>query len=210
MKYIYIFIIIIIGGFILFYQNIKTINNPNSILVVVNKNNQLPDNFIPKNLEKISLKNSNKDKYLVKEARINFEKLSNDAAKKHLSIIAVSTYRNYQYQENLFSNYIKEKGLEHTLKYSAKPGHSEHQTGLAVDVMGSNKDYNLFENTKEFKWMINNCYKYGFILRYPKGKENITGFSYEPWHYRYVGKKVAKYIYKNNLTLEEFIIKRKH
>ena len=70
--------------------------------------------------------------------------------------------------------------------------------------MGSNNDYDLFEESIEFEWMKNNSYKYGFILRYPKGKEHITGFKYEPWHYRYVGKKLAKYLYENNLTLEEY------
>ena len=90
------------------------------------------------------------------------------------------------------------------MKCSAKPGHSEHQTGLAVDIMGSNNDYNLFAESKEFEWMKNNAYKYGFILRYPEHKENITGFKYEPWHYRYVGKDVAKYIYENKLSLEEY------
>ena len=92
----------------------------------------------------------------------------------------------------------------YALNCSAKPGHSEHQTGLAVDVEGSNNDYDKFESSIEFNWMINNSYKYGFILRYPKGKENITGFKYEPWHYRYVGIELAKYLYKNNLTLEEY------
>ena len=87
---------------------------------------------------------------------------------------------------------------------SAKPGHSEHQTGLSIDVEGSNLDYDLFAESKEFNWMKNNAHKYGFILRYPKGKEHITGFKYEPWHYRYVGKDVASYIYKNNITLEEY------
>ena len=186
-----------------FYNDIKIITNPDDLLVVVNKNNKLPNGFIPKNLTKISLEFANEDKYMVKEAKEQFEKLSRDAKKLNYNIIAVSTYRSYDYQEKLFNNYLKEKGEKHTLNYSAKPGHSEHQTGLAVDVMGSNNDYNLFEESKEFNWMKNNAHKYGFILRYPKDKYQITGFKYEPWHYRYVGN-VAKYIYDNNLTLEEY------
>ena len=187
-----------------FYKNIKIIENPDDILVLVNKNNQLLNSYIPNNLESISLKYANKDKYLQKEAKMAFETLSEDASKLGYRIVAVSAYRDYNYQNELFNYYIKEKGLDYALECSAKPGHSEHQTGLALDVEGSNKDYDFFENSKEFEWMKDNAYKYGFILRYPKGKEHITGFKYEPWHYRYVGKDVAKYIYENDLTLEEY------
>lgn len=190
-----------------FYKNIKIIENPDDTLVLVNKNNQLLSSYIPNNLESISLKYANKDKYLQKEAKMAFEKLSEDASKLGYRIVAVSAYRDYNYQNELFNYYVKEKGLEYALECSAKPGHSEHQTGLALDVEGSNKDYDFFENSKEFTWMKNNAYKYGFILRYPKGKENITGFKYEPWHYRYVGKDAAKYIYENDLTLEEYFKK---
>ncbi len=190
-----------------FYKNIKLVENPDDILVLVNKNNQLLSSYIPNNLESISLKYANNDKYLKKEAKIAFEKLSEDAYKLGYHIIAVSAYRDYNYQKELFDYYVKKKGLEYALDCSAKPGHSEHQTGLALDVEGSNKDYDNFENSKEFIWMKDNSYKYGFILRYPKGKENITGFKYEPWHYRYVGIDVAKYIYENNLTLEEYFKK---
>ena len=92
---------------------------------------------------------------------------------------------------------------------SARAGHSEHQTGLAVDVSNSSLDYDNFESTKEFYWMKNNAHKFGFILRYPKASFHITGFKYEPWHYRYVGIKIATYIYKNNLTLEEYLLQKK-
>ena len=95
--------------------------------------------------------------------------------------------------------------MEYALTCSAKPGHSEHQTGLAVDVEGENKDYDNFEDTKEFIWMKNNAHRFGFILRYPKGKEHITGFKYEPWHYRYVGIETATKIFKQNITLEEYL-----
>ena len=130
--------------------------------------------------------------------------MCSNASKSGYKIIAVSTYRSYFYQKELFNKYIKEMGLKKTLSASAKPGHSEHQLGLSVDVEGSNLDYNKFEDSKEFKWMLNNSYKYGFILRYPKEKEYITGFKYEPWHYRYVGIKIAKEIHDKNITLEEY------
>jgi len=105
---------------------------------------------------------------------------------------------------------LKKKGQEYADLASARPGHSEHQTGLAIDIMGSNEDYNKFEESVEFEWMKNNAHLYGFILRYPKGKENITGFKYEPWHYRYIGKKVATIIYNENITLEEYLKKLKN
>jgi len=186
-------------------NEIMTIDNPNDILVLTNKKRKLENSYIPNDLTLLSLKFSHSDKYLRKEAAINFEKLSLDASKLGYTIIAVSTYRSYDYQEKLFSNYVKNKGYEYASNCCAKAGFSEHQTGLAVDVEGSNHDYDNFEDCKEFNWMKNNAHKYGFILRYPKGKEDITGFKYEPWHYRYVGIDIATYIYNNNLTLEEYL-----
>lgn len=187
-----------------FYKKVKDIKNPDSLMVLVNKLNRLQSNYVPHDLEQISLNYATNNKFLRKEAKENFEKLSSDAKKISYSIIAVSAYRDYDYQENLFNNYVKEKGENYALKCSAKAGHSEHQTGLSVDVMGSNNDYDQFEKSKEFDWMKNNSYKYGFILRYPKGKEYITGFKYEPWHYRYVGKDIASIIYTEGITLEEY------
>lgn len=187
-----------------FYKKVKDIKNPDSLMVLVNKLNRLQSNYVPHDLEQISLNYATNNKFLRKEAKENFEKLSSDAKKIGYSIIAVSAYRDYDYQENLFNNYVKEKGENYALKCSAKAGHSEHQTGLSVDVMGSNNDYDQFEKSKEFDWMKNNSYKYGFILRYPKGKEYITGFKYEPWHYRYIGKDIASIIYTEGITLEEY------
>lgn len=188
-----------------FYQNIKIINNPNNLIVLVNKNNQLLRNYKPNDLEKINLEFANENKYLRKEAKIAFEKLAKDAKQLGYRIVAVSAYRDYDYQNELFNYYVEEKGLEYALDCSAKPGHSEHQTGLAVDVEGENKDYDNFEDTKEFSWMKDNAHRFGFILRYPKGKEHITGFKYEPWHYRYVGINIATEIYEKNITLEEYL-----
>lgn len=187
-----------------FYQDIHDIKNPNSLEVLVNKLNRLDPLYIPPDLEPISLEYANEDKYLRKEAKEQFEKLSHDAKEKGYQIIAVSAYRDYHYQDQLFESYVKEKGEEYALKCSARPGHSEHQTGLSLDVMGSNNDYDEFEKSNEFDWMFHNAHKYGFILRYPKGKEYITGFKYEPWHYRYVGRDLASLLYTQNISLEEY------
>lgn len=187
-----------------YYKNIKTITEPDIYLVLVNKEYKLPENYVPSKLELISNEFANENKYLREEARIAFENLSKDAKELGYRIIAVSTYRDYEYQNKLYNMYVEEKGIDYADKCSARPGHSEHQTGLAVDVEGSNYDYDEFENSIEFVWMKENAYKYGFILRYPKGKEKITGFKYEPWHYRYVGLDTAKTIHDEKLTLEEY------
>ena len=187
-----------------FYKNVKLITNTNDTLILVNKNNKLKKSYIPKNLKKLSTTYAFENKYLNKKAKEAFIKLNKDSKKLGYNIVIVSAYRDYDYQAKLFDNYKKSKGLKYALKCSAKPGHSEHQTGLAFDVMGSNKDYNLFAESNEFEWMKENAHKYGFILRYPKGKEHITGFKYEPWHYRYVGVLAATIMHKEKLTLEEY------
>lgn len=187
-----------------FYKNIKKVKNPDSIDVLVNKNHQLDKNYIPNDLIKLSLICANEDKFLRQEAALNFEEMCLEARKQGYKIIAVSSYRSYFYQEELYNYYVRTLGEKKALEASAKPGHSEHQTGLVIDIEGSIGKYSDFETTEEFIWMKVNAYKYGFILRYPKNKKNITGFKYEPWHYRYVGKDVAKIIHENNITLEEY------
>lgn len=190
-----------------FYENIKKIEKPNDIIVLVNKNNVLPNNYIPNDLRLINNRYAYDNKYLREEAAVNFENLSADASLLGYRIIATSAFRDYEYQGKLFNEYASNKGIEYALLCSAKPGHSEHQTGLSVDVEGSNKDYDEFEKAIEFNWMKENAHKYGFILRYPKGKEHITGFKYEPWHYRYVGVEHATKIYNKKITLEEYLKK---
>lgn len=201
-KIIYILLLIILEND--FYKDVNTLYNPTSYDYLVNKNNKLTSDYIPDDLEIINVKYSCENKYLRKEARINFENMAKDAKKEGFNIVAVSTYRSYEYQEKLYNNYVLDKGFYYADMASARAGHSEHQTGLAVDVANESLDYDNFESTKEFYWMKKNAHKYGFILRYPKGKFHITGFKYEPWHYRYVGIDIATYIYKNKLTLEEY------
>lgn len=123
-------------------------------------------------------------------------------------IIAFSGFRSYNYQKKLYNSSVETDGEEHAQRYSAKPGHSEHQTGLAFDLGGQMK-YWLepeFADTEEGIWLAENAHRFGFILRYPKDKEDITGYAYEPWHFRYVGKDHARRIYEENLTLEEYLL----
>ena len=130
------------------------------------------------------------------------------AAKKEGHELWVKTaYRSYTDQYNTYTWTLKNVGEEETIYYHAIPGTSEHQTGLAVDIVCEASEYKNetgFENTKEYVWLKENCYKYGFTLRYLEGKEAITGYLYEPWHYRYVGVELATYLMKYNLTLEEY------
>ena len=191
-----------------YYTNTKPSKNLNTNLILVNKYNYLTEDYIPENLEPIDIAYARSGMQLVSEARSAFETLSEDAKKEGMNIIAMSSYRSYDYQVNLYDNYVATDGKEAADTYSARAGYSEHQTGLAVDVYNKVLPYTSFEETEEFNWMQENAYKYGFILRFPKDKVNITGYQYESWHYRYVGKEAAKYIHNHDLTLEEYYVKK--
>ncbi len=191
-----------------YYTNTKPSKDLNKSYILVNKYNYLDKNYIPQNLEEINTQYARDGMKLVNYAKEAFEKLAKDAKKEDLSIIAMSTYRSYNYQVNLYNRYVKEDGKEAADTYSGRPGFSEHQSGLAVDVYNGKEDYTNFENTKEFEWMQENAYKYGFILRFPKDKTKQTGYEYESWHYRYVGIEIATYIHKHNLSFEEYYVQK--
>jgi zinc D-Ala-D-Ala carboxypeptidase len=130
-----------------------------------------------------------------------------DAKGQDIHLFAVSGYRSYQRQDDNFHNKVNKIGEEAAAKIVAYPGNSEHQTGLAMDISSQSANFKLteqFGGTPEGKWLMENAHRFGYILRYPKGLETITGYNYEPWHYRYVGLKAAAEIYKNQLTLEEY------
>ncbi len=163
--------------------------------IIANKSNSLDEDYV-------SPQKAEKDK--MQQEMI-------DAAKADgINLTVLSGYRSYQYQENLFAGYVEEMGHDEAAGLSAIPGTSEHQTGLAVDFGAADYTCTLeecYESTPEGKWLMENAHNYGFILRYQKGKESITGYNYEPWHYRYVGKDLATKIYKDNPkeTLEEYL-----
>ena len=166
------------------------------------------EDYVPDNLEDISTNYSRSGMRLVSSAKDAFETLAEQALKDNKKVIAMSSYRSYQYQVNLYNRYVTNEGVNAADTYSARPGYSEHQTGLCVDVYDGVIDYTNFEKSDSYNWMMDNAYKYGFILRYPKGKENITGYQYESWHYRYVGKKIAKYIHDNDITFDEYYVRQ--
>ena len=128
----------------------------------------------------------------------------NAAKEEGLLLIVNSSYRDYETQDAVWKDYAEANGEEWADNKAARAGSSEHETGLALDIVTNNVIMNEFENTEEFKWLQDNAYKYGFILRYPKGKENITGYEYESWHYRYVGEEVAKEIHDLDITFDEY------
>ena len=188
-----------------FYTNIKEIDNYLDVTALVNKYNKLPDNIVFDDLITLDKRYSNDGtKQLRSEAYDAVIDMIEAAKRENINLLVISAYRTSARQNSLFNNSVNKNGMEHALLYSAKSGHSEHQLGLAVDF---NTTQESFEKTKEFEWLKNNAYKYGFILRYPKGKEFITGYGYEPWHYRYVGIDISTKIFKENITYEEYIVK---
>ena len=156
-------------------------------VLIVNKKYSVPKNYNPG---------------VNKEAELALKSMQNDAKKLGYDLSLLSGFRSYERQNELYSNYVKKHGEEKASTFSAKPGHSEHQTGLAFDV--GKLDYS-FGNTPSGKWLEENCHKYGFILRYLKGKEDITGYVYEPWHVRYLGTDIATKVKESGLSLEEYL-----
>lgn len=185
-----------------FYTNITEITDANIITVLVNKYNKLPDKYEPDDL--VALDSKYGSKKMREDAAEAFEKMADAAKEDGYTLKVVSGYRSEATQKSLFDGYVKSDSLKNALRYSAKPGYSEHQTGLAADI---NSVSDNFVKTKEYKWLSSNAYKYGFIERYPKEKEFITGYKFEPWHYRYLGTEITAKLYIENITYEEYIVK---
>ena len=183
------------------YKNAVDVKEFNT-LMIVNKYNKLDETYEPPDIGQIANKYSYEKQYLNKLAKEAFEKMCDDALKEGYYLIANSSYRSYKSQKELYDYYFKNYGSSYTQKYVSIPGYSEHQTGLALDI--GSKKVSIFKNSREYTWLKNNAYKYGFIQRYPEGKENITGYNTEAWHYRYVGLDAAKYIWENSITFEEY------
>ncbi|MGJ7910736.1 M15 family metallopeptidase [Neobacillus sp. LXY-1] len=192
-------------------RTVKVVENPGSIPVLVNKLNMLPEQYSPSDLVYPDIpfifeKKSSK-REMRQEAAQAIEKLFASAKKDGVPLLGVSAYRSHTAQKTLFNYYVNRDGIKAAQTYSALPGTSEHETGLAIDVTGSDGKCaaeNCFGSTKEAKWLARHAAEYGFIIRYPKGKETITGYQYEPWHLRYVGKTIAQKITARGITLEEY------
>lgn len=186
----------------------KMIQDGHSTLILLNKSNYLSYTFVPKNLVEAELPKS-KVMMLRSDVNAQAKAMFHEAKNDGFNLYMASGYRSYDYQETLFSRRVKNYGFEAAETVVAVPGQSEHQTGLAIDITTKEMGYGLsqsFDQTESFKWLKDNCHRYGFILRYQKGKENITGYIYEPWHYRYIGDiQMAKEIMEKGLVLEEYL-----
>jgi len=177
-------------------------------LLLINKNYHLSSSYKPENIRVVTSP-STKDVYLPDRIASQVERMIKAASRDGVSIVLVSGYRSYDYQERIFSNRVASHGFEEAQTIIAIPGQSEHQTGLALDVSTQSIGYVLdshFDQTPEYDWLMAHCYEYGFILRYLEGRQDDTGYVYEPWHYRYIGDvEVARYIMENNMTLEDYL-----
>ncbi len=192
-----------------FYTEVSQIKTPNKITVLVNKYRQLPRDYIPADLEQICPRYAEGELSLRQAARVAFEAMCLEADRENILLRAVSSFRSYEYQRQVyFKNWQQPIPLEEYQKerdkVSARPGFSEHQTGLAVDI---NDLEPTFEMTQESQWLAENAYRFGFLLRYPKEKEWITGYDFEPWHYRYLGKELTEKVYFSGLTYDEYFVR---
>ncbi len=202
----------------IFFNDVKevdgkqVIQNPLNVLALVNKMFALPESYNPTDLVKPNVSFSFGDQTIEKslmrqEAAVALEKMFAEAKVSGIELYAVSGYRSYERQRIIFDAEVKKSGEEQAAQVVAVPGNSEHQSGLAMDISAKSANLSLTESfgeTNEGKWLAANAHKYGFILRYPKGKETITGYQYEPWHFRYVGVDAAQTIFEKNITLEEY------
>lgn len=193
-------------------DGLKVVTNSADLLVLVNKERNLPADYKPSDLVYLTIpfpfQGDSPIRYLRQEAAEAIRDLFADAREDGINLVGKSGYRSYSIQKNLFTQYVASQGELNANKFSARPGQSEHQTGLAIDVTTVEMGYALkqsFGETTAGQWVAENCYKYGFIIRYPEAKEHVTGYNYEPWHLRYVGIEPAKEIIKKNLTLEEYL-----
>lgn len=196
------------------YSITKIIEDDSDVTLLVNKFNSLPEGYKPQDLvvlnEHACVQGEDyscqavEQMELRKEAYDAYLKFCEDALKQEIEIRAIAGYRTYEYQKMLWDYNADNYGKEYADKYYARPGQSEHNTGLAVDITFNGHNYNEIENYEGYEWILDNMHNYGFILRYPENKTNVTRYGYESWHVRFVGVKAAKEIHDHNWTLEEY------
>lgn len=186
-----------------FYSNVKTITDFNAKLLLVNKYNRLPDDYVPANLMKLS-----SGQYVTEETKEAFEQMQADALVQGYTIRAASGYRSIDYQRDLYQQYLQQESQELVDETSARPGYSEHHTGQAIDLVGADGNLQDFANSQEAFWVAKNAQQYGFVVQYQKETEDVTGYKAEPWHITYVGVEIAMDMQKKGIkTLEEYKVK---
>lgn len=180
--------------------------------MLINKYHALPEGFVPSNLKETpspcvigeDYSCQSEKQYLVEEAADQFAKLVDAAKQQGATLKAIASYRSYAYQSTLYNYNVETQGQAYADTYYARPGQSEHNSGLAVDVMLDDINFNEIETSPHYDWLLEHIADYGFILRYPQDKVDITGYNYESWHLRYVGVEVASALQKSGLTLDEY------
>lgn len=186
-------------------KEIKETDLSKGNLMIVNKFNYLSEDYEPENITDISLSYSYSGNRVAGVANDAYIEMAQAAKNDGIVLLANSTYRTYARQDEVYKDFYYSKGISYADKYAARPGHSEHQTGLSIDIFTSGKSTTSdFDQSDAFKWLSSNAHKYGFILRYPEGKEHLTGFNYESWHYRYLGVETATKVYQEGITYDEY------
>ncbi len=180
------------------------------LLLLVDKEHPVDENYAPDDLTKIThyaVDRTSEGRFMRSEAVLAFDAMCEAAMAEGIEIVSTTAYRSYDFQASLYAYYTNQEGQAWADANIAKPGVSEHQTGLAADCSSASVQYELvveYADTAEGIWLRGHAPEYGFIIRYPMNKQDVTGYVYEPWHIRYVGVTAAKFINDNNLTLEEF------
>lgn len=188
-----------------YYEHDITTNIDDNELLLVNKYYTLNQDYEPDNLVNISSQYAYANNKITEEANDAYVSMWHAAKEAGYQLIVNSSYRNYKDQEDVYESFKMSKGEREADKVAARPGHSEHQTGLAIDVFEINNQLTgTFKNSPAYTWLKENAYKYGYIERYPENKEYLTGYSFESWHWRYVGVKAATTIHNENITYDEY------
>ncbi len=187
-----------------YYKDLEVTDTSNFNAMLVNKYHALDKEYTVGDIVKCSSTYAYANNELNKEAYEAFVNLANAAKEEGHTILILSSYRTYETQDSLWKKRKDAYGIKKADAYAARAGSSEHETGLAIDVAEYMDVNDEFAKTESFKWMQENAYKYGYILRYPEGKENITGYAYEAWHYRYLGVSLATNVYNEGITYDEY------
>lgn len=188
------------------YENPTTVTDLNDITMLVNKYSGLPSDYIPQDLVEVTSSGEHASVLMRQEAAQAFESLIVESLYQGFVLNACSAYRSYEYQQELYNNGVLNYGQEYADQYWTRPGFSEHQTGLSVDIRMDNdlSDLDAVRYNAHYPWLLENMHEFGFILRYPDDKEDKTKIAPESWHLRYVGVDLATYLYENNLSLDEY------
>lgn len=187
-----------------------SLDDPASLWLIVNKQRPMPSAYVPANLRQPNVKvraSGSSEMLLRDDAATAVEELTTAAGAQGINLMLVSGYRSYGQQQSVYNRNVASEGQVSADKTSARPGHSEHQTGLAADLgttTGLCELETCFGQTPEGRWLADKAHIYGYVIRYPENKQNIVGYTYEPWHLRYVGKDLATEVRKSGLTLEQF------